>query len=404
MEGTRVSRGTTWLMASACGVAVANIYFNQPLLGAMQRGLGVKSGIGAIPTATQLGYAVGLLFLVPLGDRVDRRALFAWLAAASAVTCLAVALAPTLPLLTLASLALGMTSVIAPGMTAYAATLAPPAQRGEIVGSVMTGLLMGVLLSRTVGGVLGEWVGWRAVFGIAAVAMVLLAVVILRFLPAQRIASPLGYAGLLRSLFTLFLEEKGLRLSALLGLTGFGAFSVFWATLALYLEDSPLHGTPAIAGAFGVVGAAGALVAPRVGRMADRGGARRVQLLAFGLGLAGFAAFALWPLSYVGLGVGVLLLDVGVQASHVTNLSRIYALRPDARSRLNTVYMFGYFLGGALGSAAGVAALARFGWWGVCAAGSLALALGLVGQLLAPGAGEIGQSRVASRVDREPTA
>lgn len=376
------SRGLVLAMAAACGIAVADIYYSQPLLGEMQKSLHVGAeAIGLIPTLTQAGFAAGLLLIVPLGDRVERRGMFLLLALGSALACAGVALAPSLPTLAVASLVLGLTSVIPPAMTPYAATAASPSERGKVVGTVMTGLLLGILLSRTVGGLVGEKLGWRAVFWLAALSMVLLAAAMRAVLPRQHVRAELGYLALLRSLAQLAREERALRVSSLVGAAGFAAISVFWATLALHLARPPLNAGAAIAGAFGLAGAAGALVAPFAGRLSDRGSSFTAQLLALAVGIAGFVACALGSASFAGLAVGAFLLDLGVQASHVTNLSRIYSLRADARSRLNTVYMFSYFLGGALGSAAGATAFARWGWMGVCVAGAAFLVLGLAAHL-----------------------
>lgn len=379
---TGASRGLVLAMAAACGVAVADIYYAQPLLGEMQRSFAATAdAIGLIPTLTQAGFAAGLLLIVPLGDRVERRGLFVVLALASAFACAAVALAPNLALLCAASLGLGLVAVIPPAMTPYAATVAAPSERGRVVGTVMTGLLLGVLLSRTVGGLVGARFGWRAVFWMASACMALLALAMRALLPPQSVRTELGYLALLRSLVQLTREERALRVSAVVGAAGFAAFSVFWSTLALHLARPPLRAGAAVAGAFGLAGAAGALAAPIAGRLADRGSARLTQLVSLGIGIAGFAACAFWPASYLGLAIGAFVLDLGVQASHVTNLSRVYALRADARSRLNTVYMFSYFLGGAAGSAVGSAAFGRWGWPGVCGAGAGFCALAIVAQL-----------------------
>jgi len=378
----RVPRRLVWVMAVACGVAVANVYYAQPLLAQMQRTFHVgAAAIGIIPTATQLGFALGLVLLVPLGDRHERRRLLWVLAMLSAVTCVGVGLAPSLGALAVASFAMGVVSVIPPTMTPYAATLAPEKDRGAVVGLVMTGLLVGVVAARALGGLLGARWGWRAVFLGAAGLMAVMAGVMRWLLPSQRVAAANAPSGLLRSLFALVRSEPGLRRSALRGATAFGAYSAFWAPLALYLQRAPFHAGAAVAGAYGLVGFAGATVAPVAGRLADRGRGDAAQRVAFAMGLAGFAVCMVARHALLGLAVGALLLDLGVQASHITNLGRIYSLRADARSRLNTVYMFSYFVGGAAGSWSGVAAFARWGFVGVCGVGAAFLAVGLAAQL-----------------------
>jgi predicted MFS family arabinose efflux permease len=237
------------------------------------------------------------------------------------------------------------------------------------VGTVMGGLLVGILLARTASGFLGAHLGWRAVYVCAAALMVLLAAALRALLPRSPPDAAMPYADLLRSLFTLAREEPVLREAAALGAMGFAAFSVFWSTLAFFLEARYGLGADA-AGLFGLLGAAGALAAPVLGRLADRMRPRANGGIALAVALAGYAVFAAAGTTLAGLVVGVLLVDVGVQGSHVSNLARVHALRPEARSRMNTVYMVSYFAGGALGTAVGTSAWSGGGWLGVCAAGT----------------------------------
>ncbi|HEX7488942.1 MAG TPA: MFS transporter, partial [Anaeromyxobacteraceae bacterium] len=288
---------------------------------------------------------------------------------AATVALLAAAAAPSLPLLALASLAIGVTSVVPQLAVPLAAHLAPPAERGRAVGTVMGGLLVGILLARTASGFLGAHLGWRAVYVIAAGLMLTLAAALRGFLPRSPPEVSLPYPALLRSLFTLFAEEPVLREAALLGALGFAAFSVFWSTLAFFLEARLGLGAD-VAGLFGVLGAAGALAAPLVGRRADRTSPRSSAGLMLAIALAGFGARAATGHHLAGLVVGVLLLDVGVQGNHVSNLARVHARRPEARSRMNTVYMVTYFVGGSAGTAVGTWAWTGHGWAGVCAAGA----------------------------------
>lgn len=358
------------LLALTAGATVANIYLLQPLLAIVAREFATTPrAVGVVSMLTQVGYGSGMFFFVPLGDVLERRRLMLVLLGAATVALLAAAAAPSLPLLALASLAIGVTSVVPQLAVPLAAHLAPPAERGRAVGTVMGGLLVGILLARTASGFLGAHLGWRAVYFIAAGLMLVLAAALRGFLPRSPPEVSLPYPALLRSLFTLFAEEPVLREAALLGALGFAAFSVFWSTLAFFLEARLGLGAD-VAGLFGVLGAAGALAAPLVGRRADRTSPRASAGLMLAIALAGFGALAATGHHLAGLVVGVLLLDVGVQGNHVSNLARVHARRADARSRMNTVYMVTYFVGGAAGTAVGTWAWTGHGWAGVCAAGA----------------------------------
>jgi predicted MFS family arabinose efflux permease len=370
------SRATLWLLAAIAGVSVANIYFNQPLLDDFRSAFPAAAWlIGAVPAATQLGYALGMLVLAPLGDRFDRRSLILLQLAALGVSLVVASTAGTLGVLIAASLVIGIVSTIAQQAVPFAAELAPAAERGHAVGTVMSGLLLGILLARTVSGFVAQYFGWRAVFGASVVATVALAGVVIARLPKSRPTSTLSYGKLLGSLWHLTLESAALREAALTGGSLFAAFSIFWSVLTLLLAGEPFHLGPQAAGLFGVVGAAGALAAPLAGKSADRRGPRAVISLCIGLTALSFVVFAFSRRSIAGLVIGVIVLDVGVQAAQISNQSRIYALRPEARSRVNTVYMVAYFIGGALGSALASLAWHALGWTGVCLAGLAATAL-----------------------------
>jgi predicted MFS family arabinose efflux permease len=372
LRTTSPGRGSSALalLALTAGATVANIYLLQPLLAIVAREFATTPrAVGVVSMLTQVGYGSGMFFFVPLGDVLERRRLMLVLLGAATVALLAAAAAPSLPLLALASLAIGITSVVPQLAVPLAAHLAPPAERGRAVGTVMGGLLVGILLARTASGFLGAHLGWRAVYFIAAGLMLVLAAALRGFLPRSPPEVSLPYPALLRSLFTLLAEEPVLREAALLGALGFAAFSVFWSTLAFFLEARFGLGAD-VAGLFGVLGAAGALAAPLVGRRADRTSPRASAGLMLAIALAGFGALAATGHHLAGLVVGVLLLDVGVQGNHVSNLARVHARRPEARSRMNTVYMVTYFVGGSVGTAAGTWAWTGHGWAGVCAAGA----------------------------------
>lgn len=371
--------GLVWFMAAASGATAANLYYNQPLLGDIGRELGGQGGsLGLVPTLTQVGYAAGMLFIVPLGDSLERRRVIVTMSALVSLALVGAALAPTLPWLVAASFIVGATTVIPQLLIPFAAHLAPAAQRGRVVGTVMSGLLIGILLSRTAAGFVGTHLGWRAMFWLAAALMLALGVLLRFALPSQPPVAAMPYPELLRSLGHLARTEPVLRFHALLGALTFGAFSVFWSTLALYLQSLPEHYGPQVAGLFGVIGVAGALIAPLVGRYADTRGDRRINALAIGVLLLSFAV--MWPLGrwLWGIALGVVLLDLGTQANQISNQTRVYSLRPEARSRLNTLYMVTYFAGGAAGSWLGTTAWTHAGWTGVCAAGAALCAAGLL--------------------------
>jgi predicted MFS family arabinose efflux permease len=370
------SRGLLLLLATIAGVAVANIYYNQPLLGSFRASFPASaSWIGAVPTATQLGYAAGMLLLAPLGDRFDRRLIILLQMAGLSIALAVAAAAPSLSVLAVSSLAVGILSTIAQQAVPFAAELAPAAQRGHAVGTVMSGLLLGILLARTAAGFIAQYFGWRAVFIASVAALGVLAAVIMKRLPSSKPTSTLPYGKLLGSMWHLVVELHGLRAASATGAAIFAAFSAFWSVLTLLLAGAPFHLGPQAAGLFGLVGAAGALAAPRAGRFADKRGPRAIISLSIGLVAIAFVVFALSSSSIVGLIVGVIVLDVGVQAAQISNQARIYALKPEARSRVNTVFMVCYFIGGATGSAVGAVAWRHFGWTGVCAAGLLFAAL-----------------------------
>jgi predicted MFS family arabinose efflux permease len=377
--GRGISSGLVALLAIVAGVSVANLYYVQPLLPVLSRVFAVgPAGVGAVAVLTQVGYALGLLLFIPLGDAVERKALILRLCASSVLALLALAASPTLAWLGTASLLVGLCSVVPHVALPLAAHLAGPAERGRVIGSVLSGLLIGILGARTVSGLLAQALGWRAVYLAAAGAMAALGLALRRFLPHQPPLSPLPYAVLLGSLRTLVAEHRDLRVASLLGAAGMGAFSVLWVTLAFHLAGPAFGLGSGVAGLFGLVGAAGALAAPLVGRVADRRGARVTSGLALALVLASWGIF--WSLgsSLAGLVTGVLLLDVGVQSNQVSNLARVHSLDPAARSRLNTVYMVTYFAGAAAGTWSGARAWAAWGWPGACLAGAAFAGAGLL--------------------------
>ncbi len=374
-----MSRSLLWLMAAACGLSVANIYYCQPLLASMAQDFGrTESQLGIAASLSQVGFAVGLLFIVPLGDVVERRRLIVYMLMAVSVCLVAIAVSGNFTAVAAASLAVGVTSIAPQLLVPLSASLAVPAERGRVVGFVMSGLLIGILLSRTVSGWMGAQFGWRSVYWSAAGLSLLLALVLSFALPhSPPAAEHTTYRRLLASLIGLFRQEPTLRQSCIFGGCAFGAFSAFWTTLSFFLAAPPYGYDSTVVGLFGLAGAAGALAAPLAGRLADSGSPRRTIGVALAVGLASYGLLWLAGRNLIGLIAGVLLLDLGVAGSHISNQTRVYSLNPGARNRLTTVYMFTYFVGGAAGGASASAAWSWAGWDGVCLTGGIFFAVGL---------------------------
>jgi predicted MFS family arabinose efflux permease len=356
------------LLAAGAGFAVATLYYSQPILGILGADIGASDhAIGLVPTLTQLGYALGILLLAPLGDRHDRRSIILIKASLLIAALLLGGLAPSIGWLLAASLAIGLTATLAQDIVPAAATLAPLAQRGRVVGTVMTGLLMGILLSRVVSGLVAEHFGWRAIFFVAAASIALIGIAAWRGLPRFEPTTDLSYGALLGSLLTLWQRHAALRHAALAqGLLAVG-FSAFWSTLAVMLHGAPFHLGSAIAGSFGLAGAAGALAAPLAGHLADKRGPELVTRLGTGLTALSFAFLSLAPLLTPSaqlwlLGIGAVGFDLGVQATLIAHQTIVYSIEPGARSRLNAVLFVGMFIGMASGAALGSLLLSQWGW------------------------------------------
>lgn len=368
-----------WLLSATACVTVANLYYSQPLLTVIGADLGVgPRTAGLVPTVSQIGYALGMLLFVPLGDALERRGLMAAMTAATAAALLAVALSPGLPWLLPASLVLGAVTIVPQLAVPFAATVVGDGVRGRAVGRVMSGLLIGILISRTVSGAVGARWGWRATYLGAAALMLVVALLLRLLLPRQEPPTRARWGELLASLPGLWRREPLLRRHALLGGLGFAAFSVLWTTLAFHLARPPLSRGSDVAGLFGVVGVAGALAAPLAGRLADRRGPSAVNLASLVVVLASFAVLWAGRASLVGLAAGVVVLDFGVQANHIANQTRVLGLSVALRSRVNTLYMVGYFVGGAVGSTVGAWAFAAGGFGRACAAGASFAGLALL--------------------------
>lgn len=363
-------------MAIASGATVANLYYNQPLLAVIAQDFDASTPeVSLIPTLTQIGYATGILLIVPLGDCTERRRLIVVMTVCTAIALALAAVSPSLPWLIAASFAIGMTAIAAQIIVPFAAQLAEPAARGKVVGMVMSGLFIGILSARTISGYLGALLPWQAVYWLGSGLMFVLAIVLLQTLPKSQPTLQLSYLRLMASLWPIA-KQPTLQMASIVGAMSFGAFSAFWTTLVFLLKQPPYQYGSDVAGLFGLVGIAGALVAPQVGKVADR----RSSFFTMRLGLLTSAiAFTLFWIAGHHLGsliLGVILLDLGVQTTQISNQTSIYRLPIELHSRLNALYIMFYFVGGAIGSYLGAFGWANWEWSGVCALSLGMLAIG----------------------------
>jgi predicted MFS family arabinose efflux permease len=379
-----VSRRLVATMAIATGAVIANLYYAQPLEATLAQSFhSSPAAIGIIITLIQIGYAIGLATLVPLGDLLERRRLLAILLGVVVLGMAGMAVAPSLPVLACAAALVGLTSVAVQVVVPFAAHLSAGPQQGRVVSTVMSGLLLGILLSRTVSGLVAQVAGWRAVFALGAVLTAAIAVVLWRELPTLKPTVRMRYGALLASVPRLVREEPVLRARMLYGALTFASFSVFWTSAGFLLAGSPYGWNSAEIGLFALLGALGALAARFAGGLADRGWARAATGGFVLIMALSYVFIAIGGTSAVALGIGVALMDLGCQGVHISNQSLIYPLRPDARSRLNTAYMAAYFLAGAIGSALSATAYTTYGWSGVCVLGASLPALGCAVWLVA---------------------
>jgi predicted MFS family arabinose efflux permease len=367
-----LSRSVILLFAVTCGLSVANIYYAQPLLDALAGDFAINpASIGIVVTVTQIGYALGLLFIVPLGDLLDRRRLIVTQAVASALALAVVGFAPTAAVLLAGMVVVGLLAVAVQVLVAFAASLAAPAERGKIVGTVTSGVVLGILLARFVAGLLADLGGWRSVYLASAVMTLLMAILLFRVLPRHQTGrAATSYPQLLRSTVMLVIEEPILRVRAVIAMLIFGTFSVFWTSMVFPLSAPPFSLSRTEIGLFGLAGVAGALTAGRAGHLADRGWDQWTTGISLALMLAAWIPIAMTGISLWALVAGVVILDLAVQAVHVTNQSMILAVRPDAGSRLIGGYMVFYSIGSASGSIASTIVYAWAGWLGVCILGA----------------------------------
>jgi predicted MFS family arabinose efflux permease len=386
------------LFAVAAGAAVGNLYWAQPLLDLIAQDLDTSTATaGWLVTATQIGYAAGIVLIVPLGDVLDRRRLIPLTLLCSAVALVACAVAPSFGILLAAITLLGLTTVSGQLLTPLAGDLADDADRGRVVGTVASGILTGILVSRTVSGLVADAAGWRAIYVVAAVTAVLLAALLYRAIPPLAPRASLRYPALIASVATVVAQERTVRWTLVLGATGFAAFTMFWTALTFLLSAPPFDYPVSVIGLFGLAGLAGAVAAQRSGRLHDRGWSLPATGAAWAVVLASFVGAAFAGRSVVGILIVVVTLDVALQALGILNQLRVFAVSHEARSRLNTALVTSNFIGGALGSAAATVLWSAGGWTAVAVAGvvlsCVALAVWAAGRrgalVVAPSAGPL---------------
>lgn len=367
-----MNRRTTLLFAVAGGAAVGNLYWSQPLLDFIARDLRTDPGAaGWLVTATQVGYAVGVLLFVPLGDILDRRILIPVTLTCAAVALLASALAPTFPVL-LATLSLvGLTTVSGQMLVPLAGDLAGDADRGRVVGTVVSGILIGILVSRTVSGLVADAAGWRAIYVLAAALALVLAVLLYRAIPNLRPRATLAYPALVASVFAIVRRERLVRWSLLLGGASFGVFTMFWTSLTFLLSAPPFSFSVSVIGLFGLVGLAGAVAAQRAGHWSDRGHALPIIGAAWTLVLVALVIAGLGSRSVPMIVVAIVVLDVAIQAQNITVQSRMFRVDPQARSRINTAFVTNNFVWGAVGSGLASFLWAHGGWPAIMITGAV---------------------------------
>ncbi|HHY2677163.1 TPA: MFS transporter [Bacillus toyonensis] len=375
-----MSHALALLFAAACGMSVANIYFAQPLLDQLSNEFGIShSIIGVVITVTQIFYGVGLLLLVPLGDLLNQRRLIVGQMLLSTTALVIVGTASSSMVLFAGMALVGLLAVVTQTLVAFAATIASPAERGRVVGIVTSGIVIGILLARTFAGILTDVAGWRSVYLFSAALMLLMVFMFIKMLPnVEREVKSLSYPQLIRSVFTLFIQERTLRVRSVLAMLIFADFSILWTALVLPLSTPPIALSHSAIGAFGLVGVAGALAAARAGKLADQGYGQRTTGIALALLLISWLFISFMEQSLIALVIGIVLLDLAVQAIHVTNQTIILPLHTEARSRLTAGYMVFYSIGSAGGSIASTQIYAHFGWGGVSLLGASVSAFALL--------------------------
>ena len=370
-----LSKTDVGFMAIATGLIVANLYYCQPLVILIADEFHIPEDQAATITyLTQAGYAIGMFIMVPLGDKLERKKQIQYTTFAAILALLFAATAKSFLMLQIASFLIGAFSIVPQLILPLSASLASPEQRGKVIGTVMSGLLIGILISRTVSGFVGLWIGWRGMFWIAAFLCLLIMIVIQKKFPVSKPNFKGSYLQLLNSMYLLIEEQKVLREATLINAVSFAQFGAFWTTMVLLLSDQPFGYNSATIGLFGIVGASGALAAPLVGKLSDKGNPRKVIGYGCLLLLLSFIVFYFSAESLIGILIGIILIDVGLQSVHISNQTRIYASLPEARNRMNTIFMSFSFFGTALGSAFGIW-LWNYGKWHAFSIGCAILSL-----------------------------
>lgn len=380
VSSSNLSRYTELLLAIACGMAVANIYFAHPLLDSIATEFIIDpSTIGIVITITQICYALGLLLLVPLGDLLNQRHVIIGQMFMLVVALVVVGIAPTSIVFFIGIAVVGLLATVTQTLVAYASTLAVPAERGRVVGFITSGVVIGILLARTFAGIMTDLGGWRSVYLSSAVLILILIGLLHKELPGTVYKRPsLSYPKLLHSVLMLFVQERILLIRGTLAFLIFTVFSTFWTSLVLPLSSPPYSFSHTAIGAFGLAGVSGALAAARAGRLADRGLGQLTTGVALVLLISSWFFINFISYSILVLVIGIILLDLAVQAVHVTNQSLIFTVRPEARSRLTAAYMVFYSIGSATGSIVSTNIYANYGWNGVCLFGVSVSAMALV--------------------------
>lgn len=378
-----LSKSILWLMAIGAGLVVANNYYNQPLLGVIAKELGEsESATSKVAMFTQMGYAAGLLLIIPLGDMFRRKKIILIDFFFIILSLVVFALSKSLIVMLAASFCIGLTSVVPQIFVPIAAQLSRPEEKGRNVGIVMSGLLIGILGSRVFSGVVGEYLGWRNVFFIAAGLMIILAVLIAWMLPNMQPTFKGTYGQLMGSVIRYARSIPSLQLASLRGALGFASFSAFWTTLTFRLQEAPYFQGSDVAGSLGLFGIAGALAATLVGQASGKVNKNKLIAIATFLMIVSWGVFGMGDSTYIGIIVGIILLDMGLQAMHVTNQTIVLSSHPEAANRLNTVYMVSYFIGGSIGTFVGGKAWGAYGWNGVVFTGAFFVSLCLVAHLI----------------------
>ena len=372
-----LSNWLVFLMAFAIGVTIASNYYAQPLLHSITHDLNIAvEHAGSIIMAAQFSYAVGLLFITPLGDKFERKHLIIILMVLSTCGLIVSALSKNLWMLIIGTSMTGLFSTVAQVLIPFAATLAKPEHRGKIVGTLMSGMLLGILLGRAFAGAISTIADWHYVYWIATGIMVIVTLLLSISLPTYRSTININYFQLLWSISSLYKQEPILRIRSLLAVISFALFSLLWTPLAFLLSDDPYHYSDFIIGLFGIAGAAGALGSPIVGKLSDKGKGWLATTIGLCLLLLSWLPLSFAQCSIIALILGVVILDFSVQVTHVSNMSAIYQIRPEARSRMNTGYMVCYFIGGMLGSVGSTYLFSHYGWIAIVVSGTI---LGLIG-------------------------